>query len=725
MENTIERMHQDPDYCRYISMKMSAVLHDIGINEESIQKRRSARLKSESMLNAITLLINDDASIYIFGSQSECSIPLLMQSDVDYLSCNNKINLVQTSGQWKPRKYNILVIQDDSTSPGYCLLQDLNETSDKDFETILFEKEMRKIFDSEGAFELRGERMLMKNTFLTKLDFKGCRNGPALTRPGNGRNLDFDYVKAMHCTDWPFEAKSWLNNQGKGNWPSKELKEKCETTGFFVVPVASKSGLYEDLEWRLSTSLAERLLMFSLNITQMRCYVLMKLIVKTFITPECGDVISSFICKTTLFFCIFKQETCIWREQNLLLCLKYCLEELKDFVMQENCPHFMIHGNNLLAGKVTSSNKKRIENILHEIIKSNGQQLLKISICDFGYLLQKICSKPYPFIQGDYHLRNKILFGTEVIIQYGVNTVLQFCMSSFNGKLLLTNFINSLVQKYVDIHSSKEYKKAIRLLTPIVRAFLGSIIASDDIRTNTKMSSTALVCLLGGFSSDAASGKLKLASALLSADELIATEAVLNNVIDMYRNNSVHEQCLCKRFSTELNTYFKPGFIKHLITKNEKNFRNVIALCVRYMPCEFYCMPKEIQYEIFRSSKKEKFRDFKRFDDFLIERFDDFLMAMGAVDSLPYLYFLQYKTYGSLRNVTEQQKALRNLINVIRREPFLYHRETDFNLLGQCMEQEERYEDAFVCYLKSFKIRSDNNVVRIHICKLLNRMINN
>jgi tetratricopeptide (TPR) repeat protein len=96
-------------------------------------------------------------------------------------------------------------------------------------------------------------------------------------------------------------------------------------------------------------------------------------------------------------------------------------------------------------------------------------------------------------------------------------------------------------------------------------------------------------------------------------------------------------------------------------------------------------------------------------------------MDWAVVDSLPYLYYLQYKTYQRLARYNDQQRALNNLMLAISVEPNLGHRETVLNLLGQCLEQENRYDHALQCYFLSLNIRPRNNAANFHVFRLLYR----
>jgi tetratricopeptide (TPR) repeat protein len=90
-----------------------------------------------------------------------------------------------------------------------------------------------------------------------------------------------------------------------------------------------------------------------------------------------------------------------------------------------------------------------------------------------------------------------------------------------------------------------------------------------------------------------------------------------------------------------------------------------------------------------------------------------------VVDSLPYLYFLQYKTYGHLQRYDEQRQALNKLVNSIYTTRNIGHKETALNLLGQCYQQENRNTEALHCYINSIRIRPTNNAAKLHICLLL------
>jgi hypothetical protein len=100
-------------------------------------------------------------------------------------------------------------------------------------------------------------------------------------------------------------------------------------------------------------------------------------------------------------------------------------------------------------------------------------------------------------------------------------------------------------------------------------------------------------------------------------------------------------------------------------------------------------------------------------------------MNYAIVDSLPYLYFLQYKTYGHLQRHQDQKLALSSLVEVIFPGRNFGHRETTLNLLGQCMEQEDKPRGALHCYIFSLQQRERNNAAKFHMCNLLSKYVSN
>ncbi|XP_052766967.1 uncharacterized protein LOC128207840 [Mya arenaria] len=151
----------------------------------------------------------------------------------------------------------------------------------------------------------------------------------------------FDHVQAYHCDQLPKECKFMFNRPRPGHWPRPDTLVRARQTGVFLVPqgytespskqtmsrstafmVPSKltSYPYSKWQWRFSTSLMERFLIFDFSPVQVKVYTLTKIIRKTFLKPVFGDRFSTFHIKTAMMFTIENYPLDIWREDNIVQC---------------------------------------------------------------------------------------------------------------------------------------------------------------------------------------------------------------------------------------------------------------------------------------------------------------------------------------------------------------------------------------------------------------------
>ncbi|XP_045156672.2 uncharacterized protein LOC123523104 [Mercenaria mercenaria] len=697
-------MFQASDYIETVSVRLSEVLADIGVDERIVLKSRRTWMLTESTNNSANQLQDKNHTAYFLGSRSEGTTTPGLESDTDCLICKNNFNVVQDWSGWQPGVHNLLMIQDDTVSPGYCLLQRLRDDAPLPYNDV----------PNEHFFQDRTGRILLSNTIapgsLTANYLTGyVDNGPAYTQLGQHGNAGVDLVPAFHCKTWPLQARPWLNLQGAGQWPSDDIKRYCSNTGCFVVGVGSKQSENEELELRISTSLAERCLMFNLNITQIRCYVLMKMVLKTYIKPHYEGTISSFMCKTVLFKLIANTQSSFWREKNLLVCLSFCLFVLYTSTLNENCPHFIIPGNNLMAGHIAHESKPRILEILQHIINSEGTALLGIKCDALGARLQ-------------LKLNNLFLFKTSGIVSgcllihtaHMINDSITFGLHNIsnNSYEVAIQILLKYIFKLVTIFNQSQglNRTACSLQAPWFCTTLGSILASLNIQQYNGISAEALSWITLGLNTDVSSSKLKLASIFYCRGDFYRTVIVLTDIEGRYDQTIVEPVSGCRDYVRQA----MRGFNEISDNHNEEALQFATASCVSFLRCESNCIPNELQYELFRSTE----------EDLALREPINYWMDWAVVDSLPYLYFLQYRTYSYLGRQDDKERALSNLIRTTEQEPNLGHRETALNLLGQCMEREDRPTDALGCYLLSIHLRGRNNAAKFHICRLLSAMVN-
>ncbi|XP_045199986.2 uncharacterized protein LOC123554133 [Mercenaria mercenaria] len=703
-------MFQTPNYKQNLSLRLSEVLDDVGVNEEMVLKRKRATLLYET-ITTITSRSISNRSMYRFGSTSEGTTTIGLHSDLDCLWCDHDYNVIQDVADWKPGFSNLLMIQDNTTSPGYCFLQQFRNDVPLPVTHVLDEDYIR---DASG-------RVLLKNTlYRDNIPAGLVQHGPSWAILGVPGKTDYNHVPAFHCNSWPYEAKAWLERQGTGRWPAEGMKRLAANTGCFVVPVGSKVSQNPELEWRISTSHAERYLMFSLNITQIRCYVLMKMILKTFFHHACESQITTFVCKTVLLHCIENTHSHAWQENNLFTCLSCCLHVLYNCLQQEICPHFIVPENNLMAGQFSSEVKALLLERMSYLIQSDGQALLRVHIDDLGQRLQIKLNMLYQKAE-NIPSKNDSCLQISGLLLLAIADATSGCISKTLSETIpnspataVQNLLNVLAnhERYYK-EGSKLEQRACSFLAPLVCSTLGSVITSNNIQTNNTIPPEALDWLSAGLNSDVASGKLKLASVFYSVRNLENTEFILRNTKGHYDFKKVEPICSCCGFSRN---GLRRIFLEVAYHQNEEVLRNVSAFCVILTPAEIHCVPRELHYEMFRSTG----------DDLLHRNEDtDYWMDWAVVDSLPYLYFLQYKTYKYLQKFDDQNHALVMLAISAGIQQNLGHRETALNLLGQCLEQENQPNKALLCYMRSLKVRERNNIAKVHICRMFANLISN
>jgi tetratricopeptide (TPR) repeat protein len=429
------------------------------------------------------------------------------------------------------------------------------------------------------------------------------------------------------------------------------------------------------------------------------------------------------MCKTILFHCIEQNEPSILKESNLLECLNDCLMKLSSCVQNDNLPHFIIPENNLMAGQFTGETKLQLLKNISDFIQNDVQSLLKINSDYIGHRLQvKLNFLP----KGLHNLSSS----QDMCVSVSATNYLSFSRHcSIVHRLYLNHLSNKdigimkqIVERLLTFNNNdnKLEHTVFTFLAPLLFTTYGTALASESISLKHQVSPQALVWLLDGLDSDVSSGRLKLASVFYSAGNMEKTEIILRYTESQFYSYPVFPICECwflvplPRIPAEIEKVY--------YEQKEDCVKNVIAFCVRFLKQEISCVPHELQYELFRTTQpdiKHHFHDFWLIRD----QNEDFWMDLAVVDSLPFLYFLQYKVYRHLQRYQDQQQALSKLAKTIETDKNLRHKVTALNVLGQCMEQENRPKQAIKCYLLSLRQRSRNNVAKIHICRLLSSLI--
>ena len=361
-----------------------AALDAIGVNTRTVARRRETFLRRETMMTMCGNLMGLDCTVYHFGSQSEGTTTPGLQSDTDTLMAMEFVNIMYRLSDWQQGKMNLLMVKNETTPTQHYLLQVYRPDV----------PEPEKVPSSPTCMELdsRGRVLLSHNIFMGSdaLSF-----GKNLIRkvPSISDSKDFDYVNAFVCYTLPSEILSWFNELKPRYWPSSEVIEVSRQYPCFLIPDGHHASLNKHLEWRITPNVIERELMFSLNIVQRKCLVVLKMIkneeLVKYIHHE-GRKITTFHFKTALFFTLEKTPPNVWTKSRLLECIVRTFQTIHEFLFQGKCPHYIVKGVDLFDGKLCRECQISLEKATKFMIQDDMRVLLHLQIDDLGQRLKRL-----------------------------------------------------------------------------------------------------------------------------------------------------------------------------------------------------------------------------------------------------------------------------------------------------------------------------------------------
>ncbi|XP_052785876.1 uncharacterized protein LOC128221341 isoform X2 [Mya arenaria] len=696
------KMDRDPDHKAWMSLRLSRVLDDIGVNRRVVRKRRDTFLLREALETIKNKIFGVNTTSFHFGSQSEGSTTLGMNSDIDLLMCDNEINIMSDWLDWEAGMKNFLMVKEESTPPQHYWLQWIRHDSP---EPVRYNGQENCLPHIDG-------RAFVSNKLWHDLGKRVYGNDFRCSGPSMSNCEEWDFVQAYKCKVLPPEVDQWFHRPRRGHWPTPEMMQAARECSCFLVPDGHFESLNENIEWRLSPSQIERILVFSFTTVQLKCYVVLKMIKKYIMEQYLShhSKLTSFHCKTVMFFTIERISPEKWREDRLIRCIGYCLQTLEFFLMRGHCPHYIIPEVNLFEGKITRRYQLLLLGKLKENVNNNLMILYDLQYDSLGQRFRSPTSDMFETRSTIFRKINNVL--AVDLIQMN-NMYLQVANNELNPEQFLRFFtvLSIIPENNYVIHILTRYeRRAISVLKPLIYSFLASVTSSFNIQHDLQLTQEIFQLYERSLDTDVTSSRLKLASMLYCRGYLRRAVDVLNDVERRYDDN-VHAVCVCGRkvLGNEPPDVFSERAI------NDWNYETVIrkvALCVRFTRFEAFCVPPILLYEMNRAVNNDvQFRNGANRQ----------WMNMAVVDSRPYLFYLQYITFGKLGLRHRQVQAHRDLINCFRNQDMIktmHHPETACNLLGHCWEMEENLAEALKLYRISFRFYPRNNAANWHIRRL-------
>ncbi|XP_052239805.1 uncharacterized protein LOC127850667 isoform X2 [Dreissena polymorpha] len=702
----LQSIMQIPEHFTELSIRMFDALDDSGAGQETVLERRRTYLRMEHIEKIACQLEGMNIECFHFGSQSEGTTTPGLQSDIDFLYSNHIINIMTIWEDWRTGMSNLLMLHDNTTPPQQYLLQVINDYTPEPETSLTDDRFVRK---DSGQILFSAERWKQYIAYEARHQGETTKNGPSVSWLPN-----WDIVNAFHVRKPLPEIQHWIDRCRGKHWPPVQLLEAARIAPCFLVPAGHPDSDYTREEWRLSPNLIERMLMFSFNMTQIKCYIVLKLIKKSLFANIVGYAITSFHCKTIMFFTIERTHPSLWCEHNLMFVLLLCLHVLRRWLRLGRLPHYIIEGVNLFDGKLSKLLQKRLLVYIDSLIRNNLQDVFCIDIDYISCRLQA-CSMRHNVQAGELrgsflHNSIRLLLKFECLERLKKNTLMRIKQGQGSSHTTFEHILKYVIRNCFENSRNAMSKTAALELIKHLYALQISVQSSYYLRLQNVLDSENIRRVQYSLNLDVASSRLKFASMLYCSGHFQAAVRVLEDVERRY-HSKVKAVCAVRRLEGDRDLKV---FANMLACNKEEEFSELpFVSCVSFVRQESYCTPAILLFEMNRNITEEEVE--QRHD---IEKQ---WMDSAEVDARPFLYYLQYLTYGGLGERDKQLHAMGVLEAYIdiRNNLNIYHQETALNLLGHCYEMEGDYAGALHYYEWSLRWDRTNNAANWHILRIM------
>ena len=380
---------------------LSLLLNEVTGTPEVIQTRQDNCMLQDALVSSMV------STIHFTGSKAEgLDLPgsdIDVMIDVNRIPIGLQIKVVQSFNEPSDAsQQDVFRMCTENVNPCFALLRCTTSTLKN---TLV---NLSAVQSTNGIPYLSSKKTADFISFVLNLcpenNLTISRQGPSVEYwiEYNRSESGTDNVPSIHCQFWPDGATEWLFRSRYHEWPKPRDIRSIVNFGCHLVPVGHPHSELKFMEWRFSFSIAERILVWSFNHTQMQCYAVMKILLKEFIKKRCtqqNQVLCSYFIKTFLFWQFETTDLNFWRQNNFRECFNSLIQEFAKCLHDGELKHYFIPTFNLLSVKLTREARTELLQ-LFDIIIQHG-----ISIFQECNTLRDVWSK---FLSADENQMNII-----------------------------------------------------------------------------------------------------------------------------------------------------------------------------------------------------------------------------------------------------------------------------------------------------------------------------
>lgn len=366
-----------------LSRILSRTLDQIGYNSEIIEFRRSYWSWLEKLCTSKEVF--GHRFVYL-GSKAE-GISALFQSDIDQMRIINGIVCSENAQSGSKDAALHLETNTSLTPSGYTTLR-LNYLQN---DTIFSESSHFQAACLSMCKTDSGEIYAFSSLFLSALEnthnfqsspkyFRFDFQGPAI--PNSNGYLIHDDVCALSCKNVKILNSFKTRRRNKG-WPSNDILQLGLTDDCQLVPVGCKGSSSKGIEWRFCFIETELKLTYSFNETQLKLYIVLKLIAQN-ILKNVTKEISSYIMKNVSYWMSERLDSNLFRDDKLFSLIIIGLKFLRFCIRSYNLPYYMIPERNLLYERLDPNTRQKLSLLLSTLIQEGPAFLFRIPKLDSG-----------------------------------------------------------------------------------------------------------------------------------------------------------------------------------------------------------------------------------------------------------------------------------------------------------------------------------------------------